>query len=166
MPSHLLLTLAAILPFLGSAAAIALPNHARNAAALLAGSVTFASLVCIVLLHPALAGGPVVARLEWLPSLGVDLVLRLDGLAWLFAVLVLAIGSLIVLYARYYMAAADPCRRPVLLLPRLRRGDARHRPVGQPDPVVVFWELTSVVSFLLIGYWSETPPRGTGRGCR
>ena len=50
-------------------------------------------------------------RITWLPTLGLDLVLRMDGLAWLFTMLVLGIGALVVLYARYYMSPADPVPR-------------------------------------------------------
>ena len=156
MPPEALLVAAAILPFLGSAAAICLPSHARNSAAGLAGGVMLASLACILLLYPlAMGGGPVSASLDWLPSLGVRLTLRLDGLAWLFAVLVLGIGALVVLYARYYMATEDPVPRLFCYFLAFVGAMLGIVLSGNLIQLVVFWELTSVVSFLLIGYWSD-----------
>ncbi|MBE7200453.1 MAG: monovalent cation/H+ antiporter subunit A, partial [Parafilimonas terrae] len=155
MPPHLLLVTAAILPFLGSFAAICLPGHARNAAAALAGGVTLTSLACLVLLYPLASGAdPVVVSLDWLPTLGVRIVLRLDGLAWIFAILVLGIGALVVLYARYYMAAADPVPRLFSYFLAFVGAMLGIVLSGNLIQLVVFWELTSIVSFLLIGYWS------------
>ncbi|MFH6786825.1 MULTISPECIES: monovalent cation/H+ antiporter subunit A [Methylobacterium] len=156
MAPELLLVLAAILPFLGSAAAICLPGHARNAAAGLAGFVTVTGLACIGLLYPlAASGAPVVFAVDWLPALGIRLVLRLDGLAWIFSVLVLGIGALVALYARYYMDAADPIPRLYCYLLAFVGAMLGIVLSGNLIQLVVFWELTSVVSFLLIGYWSD-----------
>ncbi len=52
-----------------------------------------------------------IQHIEWIPQLGLNLTLRLDGFAWMFCLLVLGVGSLVVLYARYYMSAADPVPR-------------------------------------------------------
>ncbi|MGU3362941.1 monovalent cation/H+ antiporter subunit A [Methylobacterium sp. M6A4_1b] len=157
MPPQLLLAVAAILPFLGSAAVIGLPGHARNAAAILAGSILVMCLTCIGLLYPAVSapGSSVVWAVEWLPTLGVQFVLRLDGLAWLFAILVLGIGALVVLYARYYMAAEDPVPRLFSYLLAFVGAMLGIVLSGNLIQLVVFWELTSIVSFLLIGYWTD-----------
>ena len=156
MSSNAFLATAAILPFAGSVLTGALPSHARTAAAVLAGFVTLASLGCILALTPQLAeGGTVVHAVEWLPSLGVNLVLRLDGLAWLFAVLVLAIGALVVLYTRYYMAAADPVPRLFSYFLAFVGAMLGIVLSGNLIQLVLFWELTSIVSFLLIGYWYD-----------
>ncbi|KQP73482.1 cation:proton antiporter [Methylobacterium sp. Leaf111] len=157
MPPQLLLAIAAILPFLGSAAVISLPGHARNAAAILAGSTLVACLACIGLLYPMVSapGGSLVWAVDWLPTLGVQFVLRLDGLAWLFAVLVLGIGALVVLYARYYMAAEDPVPRLFSYLLAFVGAMLGIVLSGNLIQLVVFWELTSIVSFLLIGYWTD-----------
>ena len=77
-----------------------------------AGVISLAALVQAALYFPAIARGEVIEqRITWLPTLGLDLVLRMDGLAWLFTMLVLGIGALVVLYARYYMSPADPVPR-------------------------------------------------------
>ena len=72
-------------------------------------------------------GGVVVERLAWLPSLGLDLVVRIDGFAWMFAMLVSGIGVLVVLYARYYLSPDDPAARFYLAAARLHGLDARRR---------------------------------------
>src|SRR5690606_25024301 len=101
-----------VLPFLGSLFAAFLPATARNAAALLSGTIALAGTALIAFLYPAVSGGAVVrSEIEWLPSLGLDLIVRLDGLSWIFAFLVLAIGFLVVIYARYYMSPEDPVPR-------------------------------------------------------
>ena len=101
-----------LLPFAGSLAAALLRPGARTAAASIAGVTALAGTILVGLLYPALAGGGLLeSRVEWLPSLGLNLVLRLDGLSWVFAMMVLAIGFLVVLYARYYMSPEDPVPR-------------------------------------------------------
>src|SRR5689334_11446726 len=103
-----LLALLAI-PFTGSLFAAALPARARNTAAALAGAAALAPLVGVVLRFPEIAGGGVlVERVAWAPQIGLELALRLDGLAWVFCLLVLGIGALVVLYARYYLSPSDP----------------------------------------------------------
>ena len=101
-----------VLPFVGALLAALLPARARNVAAGLASIIALGGVVCATLLYPFVAAGNQVRTdIAWLPSLGLDLVFRLDGLSWLFAVLVLGIGALIVLYARYYMSAKDSVPR-------------------------------------------------------
>src|SRR6185436_13392826 len=111
MPDALLL-LVVSLPFVGAIAAGLLPTYARNAAAWLAGAVTLVDLALVWAAYPTVAAGGVVRHeVEWMPSLGLNFVLRMDGLAWLFAGLVTGIGALVVLYARYYMSSNDPVPR-------------------------------------------------------
>lgn len=152
--SFLLLSLIAS-PFAGALVAAWLPTNARNAAATLASTVTLTALVCLALLYPASVDG---ARTElpWLPSLGVDLIFRLDGLSWLFALLVVGIGALIVLYARYYMSPEDPVPRFYSFLLAFMGAMLGIVMSGNLIQLVVFWEVTSLFSFLLIGYWHQS----------
>ena len=48
------------------------------------------------------------ARLDWMPGLGLNANFMLDGLGLLFAGLILGIGLLIIIYARYYLSRSDP----------------------------------------------------------
>ena len=148
------LVLLVLLPWLGSLFAVMLPSNARNAESTAAGLISLTALVQAALYFPAITRGDIIEqRISWLPSLGLDLVLRMDGLAWLFTMLVLGIGALVVLYARYYMSPADPVPRFFAFLMSFMGAMTGVVLSGNLVMLVVFWELTSIYSFLLIGYW-------------
>ncbi|HEX6395795.1 MAG TPA: hypothetical protein VFZ95_00090, partial [Steroidobacteraceae bacterium] len=97
-----------LLPFLGSIGAAFLPSHARNAAAWLAGFTSFACVVLLSVSYAQVAHGEILrVTAPWLPAFGLEFNFRMDGYAWLFALLVAGMGTLVVLYARYYMSSAD-----------------------------------------------------------
>jgi multicomponent K+:H+ antiporter subunit A len=143
-----------LLPFAGSCIAALLPHNARNAESLLAGMVALAGAVSVGLMFPLVANGGVIREeYDWLPGLGLNLVLRLDGFAWMFAMLVLGIGSLVALYARYYMSPQDPVPRFFAFFLAFMGAMLGLVMSGNILQIVFFWELTSLFSFLLIGYW-------------
>src|SRR6188474_3082248 len=148
------LLLLLLLPFLGSVVAALLPTSARNLESVWAGLVALAVAVPLALLYPEVRDTGVVSeRLVWLPSLGLDLVVRLDGFAWMFAMLVTGMGVLVVMYARYYLSPDDPAARFYSLLLGFMGSMLGVVVSGNLIQLVLFWELTSVFSFLLIGYW-------------
>ncbi|HZJ09363.1 MAG TPA: proton-conducting transporter membrane subunit, partial [Trueperaceae bacterium] len=150
----LLLTALTLLPFVGSGLASFLPTRARTAAAVLAGAVSVAGVVLTVMLYPAVAGGRVLKHsFGELPGLGIDLSLRIDGISWLFVLLITGIGALVVIYARYYMSADDPVPRFFTLLLAFMGAMLALVVSGNLIQIVFSWELTSLFSFLLIGYW-------------
>ncbi|EPX87841.1 NADH:ubiquinone oxidoreductase subunit 5 (chain L)/Multisubunit Na+/H+ antiporter, MnhA subunit [Rubellimicrobium thermophilum DSM 16684] len=152
-----LLFLLVCLPFAGAAAAGLLPTHARNAAAWLAGSVAVLSLAVVLALDPASAGDGVIRHgMPWMPSLGISLSLRLDGFAWLFAALVTGIGALVAIYARYYMAAEDPVPRFFAFLLAFMGSMLGLVLSGNLLQIAFFWEMTSLFSFLLIAYRTQS----------
>ena len=65
----------------------------------------------ISLLPAVLAGEVIVEYLEWIPSAGLTLSMHLDGLALMFSLLILGIGLLIILYARYYLSEKEAIGR-------------------------------------------------------
>ncbi|MBN9425323.1 MAG: monovalent cation/H+ antiporter subunit A [Burkholderiales bacterium] len=143
-----------LLPFIGSALAALLPANARNREAWLAGLVSLGGALLAASMYPQLADGGVLRfEVPWLPQLGLNLVLRLDGYAWLFALLVLGIGFLVVLYARYYMSPADPVPRFFSFFLAFMGAMLGLVLSGNLIQIVLFWELTSLASFMLIGYW-------------
>src|SRR5688572_12218189 len=92
------LALLLLLPFIGSAIAALLPTSARNLESLWAGLVALAIVVPLALLYPDIRdGGVLIERVAWLPSLGLDLIVRIDGFAWMFAMLVSGMGVLVVM---------------------------------------------------------------------
>ena len=142
------------LPFLGSLVAALMPSDARNREAWLAGSITLTGLVLVGVLYSQMQAGEVVRfQAAWLPEYGLNFVLRMDGLTWLFALLVQGIGFLVVLYARYYMSPKDPVPRFFSFFLAFMGAMLGVILSGNLIQLVVFWELTSLTSFLLIGYW-------------
>ncbi|NYT25642.1 monovalent cation/H+ antiporter subunit A [Alcaligenaceae bacterium] len=148
------LVLILALPFLGSIVAAFMPSNARNLEAWLAGII---ALVCAGLAathFPTIVDGEVVrTTLPWLPAHGVDISLRMDGFAWLFAMIIAVMGALIALYARYYMSPADPVPRYFSFFLAFMGSMLGVVLSGNLIQLVIFWELTSLSSFMLIAYW-------------
>ncbi|MGB1221201.1 MAG: proton-conducting transporter membrane subunit, partial [Alcanivoracaceae bacterium] len=143
------------LPFVG-AILPALAGNNRNLGASLAALAPLAALTGLLLnAGPIFDGGALVASVPWAPTLGLNLTVRIDGLAFLFAVLVLGIGLLIILYARYYLSARDSMPRFYGLLLFFMGAMLGIVVSGNLLMMLVFWELTSIASFLLIGFWSH-----------
>lgn len=151
--AFLLLLLA--LPFAGSLATSFLPRRGRHVLpAWLAVSVAASALVVAAGFYPFVRNGGVVRlTLEWLPELGLDFVLRMDGFAWLFSIIITLIGVLVVVYARYYISTEDPIARFFSLLLAFMGAMLGIVLSGNLILLSIFWELTSLFSFLLIGYW-------------
>ena len=152
------LALIVLLPFLGAVLPPLMIRAGRNVCALVTGCVSAASLVLLLAVAPTVAaGGSVRASIPWVPQLGLDLDLFVDGFGLFFASLILVIGLLIITYARWYLGREDPMGRfyaYLLLFQGAMLG------IALSDNVLVllvFWELTSLSSFLLIGYWRHLP---------
>ncbi|MBQ0132250.1 MAG: monovalent cation/H+ antiporter subunit A [Comamonas sp.] len=154
-----------LLPFIGSLLAAVLPANARNTESTLAGIIALACAIQAAMFFPEIANGGVIRQeLVWLPALGLNFVVRMDGFAWIFSMLVLGIGSLVVLYARYYMSPADPVPRFFSFLLAFMGAMSGVVLSGNIIQLVFFWELTSLFSFLLIGYWHHR--KDARRGAR
>ncbi len=153
----LALPIAILLPLVfGTLLALLTARLSRTLCAWTVAAVTAASLGLVLTQVPAvLDGETVLAFYHWIPDLGLNLGFRLDGLALLFAGLILGIGLLIILYAAYYLGEEDPAGKfyaTMMLFMAAMLG------IVLSDNLlllVIFWELTSVSSFLLIGYWNH-----------
>ena len=77
----------------------------------------------------------------------------MDGFAWLFAMLISGMGLLVVIYARYYMSPADPVPRFFSFFLAFMGAMLGIVLSGNLLQMALFWELTSLVSFMLIAYW-------------
>jgi len=154
MTDDILLISMVVLPFVGAIIAGFLPTRARNAESWLAGAVALGALGCALLAYPAIAaGGALRAEIPWIASSGLTFAFRMDGFAWLFALMVSGIGFLVVLYARYYMSPEDPVPRFFSFFLAFMGSMLGMVLSGNLIQLVVFWEMTSIFSFLLIGYW-------------
>ena len=152
-----MLLLIVLLPLLlGTAATFWLGSRSRLLTACAAGAVTATSLALLLSHAPAVMSGVEVRNAwAWVPEIGLTLTFRLDGLSLLFAGLILFIGLLIVLYAHFYLSPKDS---PGKFYSEMMLFMAAMLGVALSDNLlllVVFWELTSLSSFLLIGFWSH-----------
>ena len=143
-----------IFPFLVAFVVGALPAAARRLSAVLAGGAMLAAGVATAALAPAVFAGAVPkVVVPWLA--GIDYAVRVDGLAWIFCLLISAIGVLVVLYAHYYLSADDSEPRFLAYLLAFAGAMLGVVTAGNLIALLVFWELTSVASFLLIGFWTH-----------
>lgn len=123
--------LAAILPIAGFAHAAAMSP------AVLAGDIPFESYA-------------------WIPPLGIDMSLRMDTLSWLMTLVVTGVGALVMIYCRWYFRdKKENLGQFAAVL--LAFAGAMYGLVLTNDLVVLvmFWEVTSVLSYLLIGYYNR-----------
>ncbi|WP_105401428.1 monovalent cation/H+ antiporter subunit A [Neorhizobium sp. T7_12] len=144
-----------VLPFLGSLVSVSLlRTRSRVLPSWVAGATALLSLLIVASFYPSVTNGGVL-RFEgtWLPQLGLNFTLRMDGFAWLFSMLIAGIGFLVVVYARYYMSEDDPVPRFFSFLLAFMGAMLGIVISGNVILLSVFWELTSIFSFLLISYW-------------
>jgi multicomponent K+:H+ antiporter subunit A len=153
-----------LLPLLlGTAATFWLGQRSRLGAAVLAGLITATCLGALLSLAPVVFQGESLRQAwQWVPQIGLNLSFRLDGLSLMFAGLILFIGLLIVVYAHFYLSAQDSAAKFYSLMMLFM---AAMLGVVLSDNLLllaVFWELTSLSSFLLVGYWSHRPDARAG----
>jgi len=151
-----------VLAFLAAIPWLALPllwvarRGPRDLAAWLAAAADAAGLAVLLSFAPGVLEGEVLSwRVQWVESIGLALSFRLDGLAFLFCLLILSIGLLVILYARYYLSDEPRLIRFYFLLMLFTAAMLGVVLSGNLLLLFVFWELTSISSFLLIGYWSQ-----------
>jgi multicomponent K+:H+ antiporter subunit A len=152
-----------LLPFFSAPFVAWLGARWRPAAA---GGAVLVTLACLLLLGIAAWGADLshaqVVSFSWIPLIGLDFAFRLDGLSLLFSGIILIIGLLIIVYAQYYLAAEDSAARffaSLMLFMGAMLGIVLSENLIQ---LVVFWELTSLSSFLLISFWQHRQDARTG----
>ena len=112
-----------------------------------------AAFAALAVLLPAVADGETLeATREWIPALGIDVAIRIDGLSLLFALLITGIGALVVVYASAYLPADAPRSRFFTFLFLFMGAMLGLVLADDLITLFVFWELTSVTSFVLIGF--------------
>ena len=99
-----------------------------------------------------LAGGVVTERVAWIPVLGIDISFRIGVLQWVLTLVVSGVGALVLFYCRSYFPDDDPPLRTGAVL--LAFAGAMTGLVTSDDLIglYVFWELTTVFSYLLVGH--------------
>ncbi|WP_062207829.1 putative monovalent cation/H+ antiporter subunit A [Aureimonas sp. AU12] len=98
---------------------------------------------------------PILFGFDWIPAFGVRLAFRLDGLSFGFAFLILSIGALVVLYSGGYMPKGSRRGRFFAFILMFMGSMLGLVLADDLITLFVFWELTSITSFLLIGFDHE-----------
>jgi len=151
--NQLLLVALLILPFAALPLVAAAAGQSRRAAGFSTGGVMAGGLLLLAMLAPAILDGEtIIVSRPWLPEWGLNLAVRLDGLVLLFVLLIYGIGALIVLYAYYYMPDYDGLGRFYLILLAFAGGMLGVVMAENVLLMLLFWEITSLTSFLLIAY--------------
>ncbi|KIN62143.1 pH adaption potassium efflux system protein PhaA [Sulfitobacter noctilucicola] len=146
------------LPFLGALFPGLMINAGRQACAGVTFTVTLAAFVGLLTNLPAVLSGEVVtAGINWLPGIGLNVNLMLDALGFFFALLILGIGLLIITYARFYLSRNDNMGEFFTYLLLFQGAMVGIVLSDNILLLLIFWELTSLSSFLLIGYWKHLP---------
>jgi multicomponent Na+:H+ antiporter subunit A len=150
---HSLTLVALFLPFLGAALAPLLTRVAGHNAAWLLALAPLSIFVHFASFLPEVAaGGTVSAGYDWIPALGARFSWYLDGLSLTFALLISGIGTLIVIYSGGYLKGHEHQGRFFSFI-LMFMGAMQGLVVSDSFLMLfVFWELTSITSFLLIGF--------------
>jgi multicomponent Na+:H+ antiporter subunit A len=158
-PSPVAIVAALALPFLGAAATPLVYRLLGERTAYYAAAVAAASFALVasqygVALHadPASSG----VGFEWIPALGVSLTFYLDGLALLISFLASGIGVLIFTYSGGYMHGEPGQQKYYATLLAFMGSMLGVALAADLVALFVFWELTSITSFLLIGHYQRT----------
>lgn len=101
-------------------------------------------------------GNTIKVNLPWFPTYDINLTFYLDGLSLVFGLLIAGIGTLVILYSIYYMSKLKEALHNFYVYLLLFMGAMLGLVFSDNILVLyVFWELTSISSFLLIAYWYE-----------
>lgn len=123
----------------------------------LAAILPIAGFVHAAAMSPAVLAGDIpFESYAWIPPLGIDMSMRMDTLSWLMTLVVTGVGALVMIYCRWYFRdKKENLGQFAAVL--LAFAGAMYGLVLTNDLVVLvmFWEVTSVLSYLLIGYYNR-----------
>ena len=158
MAADSLITAGLFLPLIGAALAPALVARLGHRAAWpLALSLAIPFTLCLARIPEVSAGAVIRGGFSWAPSLGADFTWRLDGLSEAFSLLISGIGVLIVLYSGSYLKGHPQQGRFFSFILMFSASMLGLVMADNLLMLFIYWELTSVTSFLLIGFDHERP---------
>ncbi|MFW1944933.1 monovalent cation/H+ antiporter subunit A [Acinetobacter guillouiae] len=141
---------------LGTIVVLWLKQFSRGVTALGAIGVSLSSFILLLTqAKTVLNGQAVLEQWQWLPQIGIDFSFRLDALSLIFSLLITGIGTLIYIYAYYYLNPKNSLSKLYALLMLFMAAMLGISLSNNLIILLVFWELTSISSFLLVGYWSN-----------
>ncbi len=150
------LTIIIAVPLLLAAAAPFLRRGLGNATGYVLAMAPLASAVVLLSHSSGIANGvPLLESVDWVPSLGIALAFRLDGLGLLFALLITVIGAVVLVYAQGYLHGDLRLGRFYSFLLLFMAAMLGVVLAENILTLFVFWELTSISSYLLIGHYHE-----------
>ncbi|WP_180156864.1 monovalent cation/H+ antiporter subunit A [Acinetobacter sp. YH12045] len=133
-----------------------LKQFSRGVTALGAIGVSLSSLVLLLSqAQDVFNGKTIIQTWPWLTQVGIDFSFRLDALGLLFSLLITGIGTLIYIYAYYYLSPKNSLSKLYFLLMLFMAAMLGISLSNNLILLLIFWELTSISSFLLVGYWSN-----------
>lgn len=133
------------------------PAWGNGATGLVPAAISAALFVAFLSAIPAVAAGEVLRLvIDWVPSLGIALSFTLDGLALTFSLLISGIGTMVFLYSNTYLAGHPQFARFALFLFSFMLAMLGLVLADNLIALFVFWELTTITSYLLIGFGHET----------
>lgn len=141
---------------LGTIVVLWLKQFSRGVTALGAIGVSLSSFILLLTqAKTVLSGQAVLEQWQWLSQIGIDFSFRLDALSLIFSLLITGIGTLIYIYAYYYLNPKNSLSKLYALLMLFMAAMLGISLSNNLIILLVFWELTSISSFLLVGYWSN-----------
>ena len=108
-------------------------------------------------LIPTVQDGPILETVKWIPSLHIGFTFYLDGLSLLFSLLITGIGGLVFLYSSSYLKNSPDLDRFWAYLSFFMGSMLGLVLSDNAITLFIFWELTSISSFFLIGYQNDNP---------
>lgn len=136
---------------LGALAPLLTRRFGRSTGYILSAGFAVAALALVPLAERVTGAGPEVVAIEWFPALDIAFALNADGLGLLFSLLILVIGAAVMAYsARYFRTDGSP-GRVYSLLTLFATAMVGLVLADNAILLFIFWELTSITSFLLIG---------------
>ncbi|KXS46977.1 MAG: multicomponent Na+:H+ antiporter subunit A, partial [Methanohalophilus sp. T328-1] len=150
--------LAIFLPF---AAAIFIPlleKFLKHRIGWFAAGIAFLSFALIGIVAPEIIHGHIIQHsIEWMPSIGAEFSIYADGLAMMIGFIASGIGVIIMSYSNGYMSHKEDLPRYYQYLLLFMGSMIGMVFAGNTLQLFIFWELTSITSFMLIGYWRDKP---------
>lgn len=141
---------------LGTTLVLWLKKFSRGVTALGAIGVSLSSFILLLTQAKTVFNDQsVLEQWQWLPQVGIDFSFRLDALSLIFSLLITGIGTLIYIYAYYYLNPKNSLSKLYALLMLFMTAMLGISLSNNLIILLVFWELTSISSFLLVGYWSN-----------
>ncbi|MFN3819457.1 monovalent cation/H+ antiporter subunit A [Blastomonas sp.] len=146
-----------LMPFVASLLIAVVSNRGRALHSGIATAASAAGFALILGVAGDVIGGQVLAvSTPWVPALGLNVSLMIDPLGLMFAGMILGIGLLVVIFAHFYLAQGEATGRFFASLMLFQGAMLGIVISGNVLLLLIFWELTSLSSFLLIGFWRDS----------